>query len=86
MNVIFKKSHLPFLKPALKGSSGRDLWSVARYMQDENGLAHQLPAELMLLSRGAQKGDAWSQCELARTYFHHCGDLFLPMALTRAGA
>ena len=81
MKTIFKKSHLPFLKPALHGGTGRDLWTVARYMQDENGLQHQLSAELMLLQRGVQMGDEWAMCELARTYFHHCGDLFLPMAL-----
>lgn len=81
MKNIFKKSHLPFLKPTLKNGSGRDLWTLTRMMQDENGLQHQLSAEIMLLERGAQKGDPWSMCELARTYFYHCGDTFLPMAL-----
>ena len=81
MKVIFKKSHLPFLKPTLKNGSGRDLWSLARIMQDENGLQHQLPAELMLLEKGAHKNDPWAMCELARTYFSYCGDMFLPMAI-----
>lgn len=81
MKVVFKKAHLNFLKPALKGSSGRDLWTVARYMQENDGLQHQLPAEIMLLERGANKNDPWSMCELARSYFHHCGDIFLPMSL-----
>lgn len=81
MRVIFKKSHLPFLKPALKSGSGRDFWTVARLMQDENGLQHQLPAEIMLLEKGVNKNDVWSMCELARTYYHHCGDMFLPMAI-----
>ena len=81
MKTIFKKSHLPYLKNTLKSGTGRDLWNVVRCMQDENGLQHQLPAEIMLLERGAQKDDPWSMCELARMYFNHCGDLFLPMAL-----
>ncbi len=81
MKNIFKKSHLPFLKHTLKEGSGRDLWNLARTMQDENGLQHQLPAEIILLERGASKGDIWSMCELARTYFNHCGDIFLPAAI-----
>lgn len=81
MKVIFKKSHLPFLKLTIKNGSGRDLWSLARTMQDENGLQHQLPAEIMLLERAAQKNDPWAMCELARTYFNYCGDMFLPMAI-----
>ena len=81
MKVIFKKSLLPFLKPTIKNGSGRDLWSLARTMQDENGLQHQVPAEIMLLERAAQKNDPWAMCELARTYFNYCGDMFLPFAL-----
>ncbi len=81
MKTIFKKSHLPFLKHVLHEGEGREYWNLARTMQDENGLQHQLPAELALLRRGAADGDAWSMCELARNYFHHCGDLFLPEAL-----
>jgi hypothetical protein len=50
-------------------------------MQDEDGLAHQISAELSLLSRAAGDGDVWAMCELARCYFHHGGDLFLPEAL-----
>lgn len=81
MKTIFKKSHLPFIKNTLENQNGRDLWSLARCMQDENGLQHQIPAEIALLERGAQKNDPWSMCELARSYFYHCGDLFLPKAL-----
>lgn len=81
MKTIFKKSHLPFLKHVLHEGKGREYWNLVRTMQDENGLQHQLPAELALLRRGADDGDAWSMCELARNYFHHCGDLFLPEAL-----
>lgn len=81
MKTVFKKSHLPYLKPVLHGGEGRDNWNIVRTMQDRNGLAHQLPAEIALLSRGAQAGDAWSMCELARNYFEHCGDIFLPQAL-----
>lgn len=81
MKVIFKKSHLPYLKPTLKGGNGRDLWNVARMMQDENGLQHQVSSEIVLLQRGAEKEDVWSMCELARMYFTYCGDTFLPMAL-----
>lgn len=81
MKTIFKKSHLPFLKATLHSGEGRDNWTLARYMQDRNGVQHQLPAEIALLNRGAAGGDAWSICELARTYFWHCGDLFLPQAL-----
>lgn len=81
MKNIFKKSNIPFLKHVLHEGKGRDNWNLARVMQDKNGLQHQLPAEIALLNRGAQQGDAWSMCELARTYFYHCGDLFLPQAL-----
>ena len=81
MEVIFKKAHLPFLKKVLHGGGGRDAWTLARTMQDADGLQHQLPAELFLLQQGATGGDPWSMCELARTYFHHCGDIFLPQAL-----
>lgn len=81
MNIIFKKSNIPFLKNALREGNGRDSWTVARMMQDSDGMQHQLPAEIALLNRGAACGDAWSMCELARTYFNHCGDLFLPQAL-----
>lgn len=81
MKTIFKKSHLPFIRHTLSNGSGRDNWNLARTMQDENGLQHQLPAEIMLLEKGANQNDPWSMCELARTYFHHCGDLFLPKAL-----
>lgn len=81
MKTIFKKSHLPFLKQVLHRGEGREYWNLVRTMQDENGLQHQLPAELALLRRGAADGDAWSMCELARNYFHHGGDLLLPEAL-----
>lgn len=83
MKTIFKKSLLPFLQNTLKGEdvNGREFWNLARCMQDENGLQHQLSAEIALLERGAQKNDLWSMCELARSYFYYCGDLFLPMAL-----
>ena len=81
MKTIFKKAHLPFLKRVLHGGAGRELWTLTRWMQDKNGLQHQLPAELMLVQHGAADGDVWSMCELARTYFFHCGDLFLPLAL-----
>ena len=82
MNNIFKKSNIPFMKEVLHNGQGRDNWNLARVMQDQNGLQHQLPAEIALFNRGAQQGDAWSMCELARTYFNHCGDLFLPQALS----
>ena len=83
MKKVFKKSHIPFLKRVLHDEgNGRDNWVIARTMQDEDGLGHQLSAEIMLLSRGANQGDAWSMCELARTYFNCCGDLFLPQALS----
>lgn len=81
MKTIFKKSHLPFIRNTLKNGNGRDFWNLARTMQDENGLQHQLPAEIMLLKRGANQNDPWAMCELARTYFYHCGDVFLPHAL-----
>ena len=81
MKNIFKKSNIPFLKHVLHEGNGRDNWNLARVMQDQNGLQHQLPAEIALLNRGAMQGDAWSMCELARTYFNHCGDLFLPQSL-----
>lgn len=81
MKNIFKKSNIPFLKYVLHEGKGRDNWNLARVMQDKNGLQHQLPAEIALFSRGAYQGDAWSMCELARTYFNYCGDLFLPQAL-----
>lgn len=81
MKTIFKKSNLPFLKPTLHNGRGRDFWSLARTMQDENGLQHQLPAELSLLSRAVADDDVWAMCELARNYYQHCGDLFLPEAL-----
>lgn len=81
MKVIFKKAHLPFLRGVLHGGGGRDAWTLARLMQEKDGLQHQLPAEAFLLQRGAASGDIWSMCELARTYFHHCGDIFLPQAL-----
>ncbi len=82
MKNVFKKSHIPFLKKVLHEGNGRDNWVIARTMQDEDGLAHQLPAEIVLLSRGAFQGDAWSMCELARNYFNYCEDLFLPQALS----
>lgn len=81
MKTIFKKSNLPFLKSTLKGGSGRDYWTLTRMMQDENGLQHQLPAEIALLQIGVIKNDIWSMCELARTYYYHCGDIFLPLAI-----
>ncbi len=82
MKIIFKKSHIPFIKNTLHGAgTGRDSWTLTRIMQDTDGLSHQVPAEISLLQRGAQKGDMWSVCELARTYFNHCGDMFLPEAL-----
>lgn len=81
METVFKKSNLPLLERTLHAGKGREWWSLARLMQDGNGLQHQLPAELSLLLRGADKGDAWAMCELARSYFHHAGDLFLPEAL-----
>jgi hypothetical protein len=80
MKVVFKKSHLPFLKGTLHGGHGRDFWNLTRTMQDENGLQHQLPAEITLLQKGADEGDVWAMCELPRTYFIHCGDMFLPLA------
>ena len=64
MKTIFKKSHLSFLKSTLNNGSGRDLWSLTRMMQDEDGLQHQVPAELMLLERGASKNDPWAIVEI----------------------
>lgn len=81
MKTIFKKSHLPFLEKVLHRGQGREFWSLARTMQDKNGLQHQLSAEISLLSRAAADGDEWGMCELARNYFDHAGDLFLPQAL-----
>ena len=81
MKVIFKKAHLPFLHRVLQDKGSRDHWSLARMMQDTNGLQHQLPAEIFLLQRGAAAGDPWAMCELARSYFYQGGDLFLPQAL-----
>ena len=82
MKNIFKKSNIPFMKEVLHNGQGRDNWNLARVMQDQNGLQHQLPAEIALFSRGATQGDTWSMCETARLYFNHCGDLFLPQALS----
>lgn len=83
MKIIFKKSNLPFLKDTLQGGGdARDYWTVVRMMQDENDLTHQLPTETLLLQRGAFGGDVWSMCELARTYYYHGGDLWLPHALS----
>jgi len=81
MKNVFKKSNLQFIKNALHRGSGRDRWTLARMMQDSDGLQHQLPAEISLLQKGAASGDVWSTCELARTYFSYCGDIFLPHAL-----
>ena len=81
MKTIFKKVHIPFIKHVVNEGNGRDNWTLARLMQENDGLQHQIPAEIFLLQRGANCGDAWSMCELARTYFHHCGDIFLPHAL-----
>ncbi len=81
MKNIFKKSNLPLINHVLHQGRGRDNWNLARTMQDKNGLQHQLSAEIALFGRGAYQGDAWSMCELARTYFNYCGDLFLPQAL-----
>ena len=82
MKNIFKKSNIPFMKELLHNGQVRDNWNLARIMQDQNGLQHQLPAEIALFSRGASQGDTWSMCEAARLYFNHCGDLFLPQALS----
>ena len=83
MNIIFKKSSLPFLKGSLHDrKQGRNLWTLARMMQNEEGLQNQHPTELMLLQEGAYRGDVWSMCELARTCFEHGGDLLLPQALS----
>ena len=82
MDIIFKKSNLPYLERVIENpGSGRDQWRLTRMMQDRDALNHQLSSELLLLQRGAHAGDVWSMCELARTYFHHCGDLFLPHAM-----
>jgi hypothetical protein len=81
MKNVFKKSRLPFIKKTLHEGSGRDNWSLARVMQDCDGINHQLPAEIALLNKGVQQGDVWSMCELARCYFNYCGDLFLPQSL-----
>ncbi|MBP3436511.1 MAG: hypothetical protein J6K61_01220 [Clostridia bacterium] len=80
MKTIFKKSNISFLKQTLHGGSGRELWTLARMMQEKDGLQHQLPAVIHLLQNGAAAGDVWSMDELARMYFHHAGDLFLPQA------
>ena len=82
MKNVFKKSRLPFIKKTLHEGSGRDNWSLARTMQDCDGINHQLPAEIALLNKGVQQGDVWSMCELARNYFNYCGDLFLPQSLS----
>ncbi len=83
MRYIFKKAHLPLLNKVIHGEgSGRDAWTVARLMQDRDGMQHQLPSELIMLERGVAEGDIWSACELARTYFEHGGDLSLPRALS----
>ena len=81
MKNIFKKSNIPFIKRVLHEGVGRDNWNLVRRMQERDGVQHQLAVELSLLRRGAEDGDIWSCCELARYYFNHCGDLFLPEAL-----
>ena len=69
MKIVFKKDNLSFLKNTLHAKGGpRDSWWLGRMMQDQNGLQHQLPAEISLFARSAAAGDAWGACELARNY------------------
>lgn len=82
MKTIFKKANLPFVERVInEGASGRDHWTLARCMQEEQSFSNQVSTELLLLQRGAYAADLWSMCELARTYFNHGGDICLPHAL-----
>lgn len=65
----------------IQNLSGRELWRLVRYMQDENGYCHQSSREMFLLEKGAYLGDVWSMTELAR-YLYRVGDSSLPQALS----
>ena len=81
MRIIFKKSHLPFLKNTLHYGKGRDFWTLSHYMHKEDGIQRQIPAQIALLQKGVEADDPWAMCGLARIYFDSCGDTFLPLAL-----
>lgn len=81
MKTVFKKSHLPYLDKVLHGrGTGREDWWLARLMQDRDGITHRPASELALLIMGAEKGDSYAHCELARYLFKLDGSL-LPNAL-----
>ncbi len=82
MNIIFKKSVLPFIKKFEERSqSPRDCWTLARHIQSEDGFCAQDASIFMLLQEGALKGDPFSMCELGR-YLYDKGDAFLPVVLS----
>lgn len=83
MNIIFKKSNLPFLNKFKEHTeTPRDCWTLARFMQSEDGFCPQDASIFMLLQKGAFEGDPYSMCELGRYLYDHCGNEFLPIALS----
>ena len=83
MKIIFQKSKLPFLKKFEDHTqSARDNWTLARYMQDQDGFCAQDASIFMLLQQGAMKGDPYAMCELGRHLYNRGGDAFLPVVLS----
>ena len=83
MKTIFKKSNLELIKKVVHGQgAGWENYNFYYKMKTEDGIARQVPSEIMLLQRGAMLGDVNSIIELARHYFYDCGDEFLPHALS----
>ena len=83
MKRIFKKADLGLIDSVVhKTASGRDNWTLAAKMKREDGFCRGRAAEIMLLSRGAEAGDVWSMCELARSYYFDTGYVCMPLALS----
>lgn len=83
MNYRSNRKNVDKIKK-LKNSAtnGRDFWSMARIAQDQDGFAHNPVIEIMYLQEGANRGDVWSMCELARSYYLSNVPELLPLALS----
>ncbi len=88
MKDIFSKDNLPLIeRVANRVCTPRENWELMSKMYNGDGVTGQPSLQLLLLQRGMERGDAWSACQLARSYYSLAeqypeSPVFLPLALS----
>ena len=83
MKTIFKKAHLPLIDQAVHHHSDTHAtYALYHKMRCEDGLDRAIASEILLLTRGAERGDPNAMVELARHYFYDYDTSHIPYALS----